>query len=113
MKNLEEVIEDKVTNYGYTKTQIYNELNRSNSSFGYALKKMSFSIEELDKILKILNVEPNYFFEWGENSTQIPEPSPKKQKTISSKDANSEIEFLRTLVEKQAEIIKELSKTKN
>lgn len=113
MKNLEELIEDKVANYGYTKTQIYNELNRSNSSFAYALKKMSFSIEELETMLKILNIEPNYFFEWEENSTQILEPIPRKEKSSLTKDASSEVEFLRTLVEKQAEIIKELSKTKN
>jgi hypothetical protein len=99
MKNLQEIIDQKIINEGYTKTLIYNELGRSASSFEYALNKMSFSLLEFEKISKILNLEPNYFFEWPNSSSQNLVNEPKSSSRIIKKDtvavSGGEVEFLR------------------
>jgi hypothetical protein len=99
MKDLKTIIDDKVNNQGFTKMQIYNELNRSASSFEYALKKMSFSLQEFETIAKFLNLEPNYFFDWTGFSTQnLVNESPieyQNKKNEPKSGSLGEVDFLR------------------
>lgn len=117
MKDLQAIIESKVANEGYTKTQIYNELGRQNSSFDYALKKMSFSIEEFDKMFKILNIEPNHFFEWSNFNTQNLVSEPMVEYRTIKKDTKNvsvgEVEFLREQIRELNSQIRSLTSAIN
>ena len=112
MKDIKALIETGIKRKGYTKALVYNEIGKTQSGFEYALKNSTFSLEEFDKIAKLLNIEPNYFFDFGSqiDINQVNEPliAYRKVKNYENKmlkTEGSESETIKELLKQNTELI--------
>lgn len=117
MKDLKDLIEQGIKRKGFTKALIYNEIGKTQSGFEYALKNSTFSLKEFDSIRRLLDIDPNIFFEVNGDIdiNQVNEPPAtylkiKNYENKVIKSDTSEVDFLRSQVEQLTAIIAELSK---
>lgn len=114
MKDLKTIIEAKIKEKGISKDLISNYIGMERTSFYLALKKGDIKLKNFAPMLELLNIEPNYFFEWSnENITHhINEPDEKyeyKKKNDTKSDTLSEIEYLRLQNDRLLRIIENFS----
>lgn len=117
MKDLKDLIEQGIKRKGFTKALIYNEIGKTQSGFEYALKNSTFSLKEFDSIRRLLDIDPNIFFEVSTeiDQYQVNEPMESYRKVKNSenkmlKSDTTEVEFLRSQVRELTAIIGELSR---
>jgi transcriptional regulator with XRE-family HTH domain len=119
MKELKEIIEQKIRNTGYTYELISKELGMSRTGLYQSLENNSLKLEKFNTLSKILRIEPNDFFNWELKNEQIELNEPlslygkfNKKKKIDTKNESelNEVDFLRNRVVELIGIISELSK---
>jgi transcriptional regulator with XRE-family HTH domain len=115
MKDLKGLIEKRIKEKGFTKDLISSHIGMERTGFYQALKKNNLSLEKLEKVMTILNIEPNYFFEWNNeiDLNQVNEPISeygRKKNDIKIDTGVSEVDFLRSQVANLTKIIENLSR---
>lgn len=106
----------KVTNK--SDSSVYEQIGMSYQTFYNKVKASNWTLQEYLDISNIFDsdkIKSTSIFEMmSKNIDQSNKESTRPSRKNAAKvESISEVDFLRDLVEKQAEIIKELSKTKN
>lgn len=112
MRNLKEIVKPRMKAKKLTIEMISSLIGMEKSSYVIAINRNDMKLKNFSELIKVLEIEPNFFFGWGgENSAISVESEPIK--TEKEVILESEVKFLRDQIKTMNEIIKELSKTKN
>lgn len=115
MRNLKEVVSKRIDTLGLTKEFVANKLDMSRVGFWQALENSSLKQEKLSILFELLNIEPNFFFDWNKeiDLNQVNEPVLEygRKKSDTKIDTGvSEVDFLRSQVASLTKIIENLSR---
>lgn len=89
MKNLQTILEQKMSEKGWVVDQIADMMGRKRGGYYSGFERKTVTIWEFDLLSKNLNIEPNDFFEWEGTGVD------KNQPRVDKNDTDSETEFLR------------------
>jgi hypothetical protein len=109
MKNLQTVIEKIRTEKGWIIDQIADIIGRKRGGYYSGIERKTITIWEFDKLSKALMIEPNDFFEWQKESTNVNTFTNEISDTSSV--SNGEVEFLRGQILELNSQIRILNKT--
>lgn len=114
MKNLKQIIENKIKEKKYTKELIYSNLGMTKAGFDSALKNESLKLKHFSKLADFLTIEPNDFFEWNQTNDLniVSEPEyfiPYGKKNDTKNDTMTEVQYLRSQNDKLLRILENFS----
>jgi hypothetical protein len=114
MKNLKDIVSKRINTLGMTKEFVANKLDMSRVGFWQSLENSTLNQKKLSILFDLLNIEPNYFFDWKKeidlNQFNEPEIKYKNKNDIKIDIVVTEVDFLRLQVTKLTAIIENLSK---
>jgi transcriptional regulator with XRE-family HTH domain len=107
MKNLAELIENKIQEKGWSIQLIASEIGMSRTNVYAAMKINDLKLSSFDKLSDLLNIEPNYFFEWNKKEEKVIE------KDYSYPNENELIAYYRGQIDKLTSTVNNLTELLN